>query len=128
MQSTINRRIMTATLAGAFLCGPNALVQAQGQYDRGRNLVARTLSDLRRASRLEQGSRERERYANAERHLSQFDRELSRNRFDKDKLDSAIDDVNNVVERNTLDPRSRDNLRQDLSDLRRLRETRGASY
>ena len=60
--------------------------------------------------------------------MSQFDRELSRNRFDKDKLDSAIDDVNNVVERNTLDPRSRDNLRQDLSDLRRLRETRGASY
>ena len=128
MQSTINRRIMTAALAGAFLFGPNVFVQAQGQYDRGRDLVGRTIRDLRRASRLEQGSRERERYANAERHLSQFDRELSRNRFDKDKLDSAIDDVNNVVERNTLDPRSRDNLRQDLGDLRRLRETRGSGY
>ena len=26
MQSTINRRIMTATMAGAFLFGPNVLV------------------------------------------------------------------------------------------------------
>ena len=128
MESTINRRIIPAMLAGTFLFGPNLLVQAQAQYDRARDLVARTIRDLRRASRLEQGSRERERYGNADRHLSQFDRELSRNRFDKDKLDAAIDDVNSVVEHNTLDPRSRDNLRQDLSDLRRLRETRGGSY
>ena len=128
MQSAFKRQMISIGLSGLLLCGSAMLVQAQGGYERARELVGRTLNDLRRASRLEQGSKERERYDNADRHLSQFDRELSRNRFDKDKLDLAIDDVNNVVERNTLSPRARDNLTQDLQDLRRLRETRGASY
>ena len=128
MQSAFKRPLVSVCLSGLFLCGLATLVQAQGGYERARGLVDRTLNDLRRASRLERGSKERERYDNADRHLSQFDRELSRNRFDKDKLDLAIDDVNNVVERNTLSPRARDNLTQDLQDLRRLRETRGAGY
>src|ERR1700733_3667662 len=64
------------------------------------------------------------RYENAEKHLSNFDRELTKDHFDKGKLDNAIDDVKNVVEHNTLDPQSRDALRRDLGDLRILRDER----
>ena len=56
---------------------------------------------------------------------AQFDRELARGNFDKDKLDQAIDDVKNVVENNTLSPRDRDVLAEDLRDLRELRRARG---
>jgi hypothetical protein len=73
-------------------------------------------------------TKERERYDNAMKHLSEFDRDLSRNKFDKGKLDEAIEDVKNVVEHNTLEPGLRDALSQDLSDLRALRERRGAGY
>ena len=61
------------------------------------------------------------RYENAQRHLSDFDREMTKGHFDKDKLDTAIDDVKNVVEHNTLDSDARDALRRDLGDLRDVR-------
>jgi hypothetical protein len=57
-------------------------------------------------------------------HLSEFDRELRRDHFDKDKLDSAIDDLKNVVKNNTLESHDRDQLASDLSDLRTLRDIR----
>ena len=105
---------------------------AYSQDERGgnaRSLVARVQNDLRRAERFTRpNGKEKERYFNAQHHLSQFDRELERGRFDKDKLDQAIDDVKNVVENNTLSPRDRDVLAGDLRDLRELRRTRGASY
>lgn len=102
---------------------------SQGRYDRARDLVSRVQNDLRRAEHFTPpNGKERERYFNAQHHLSQFDRALARGRFDKDKLDEAIDDVKNVVENNTLSPRDRDMLSADLRDLRELRRTRGASY
>jgi len=117
------------TLLYTFLPAFSLLLRAQtGAYENSRRLVARTLEDLRRAARLEQGSKERERYDNAGKHLSDFDREMSQGRFDKDRLDRAIDDVKNIVDHNTLAPRARDRVTRDLADLRTLRETRGARY
>lgn len=99
------------------------------QYGNARALVGRVQDDLRRAERFGRtNDKERERYDNAQRHLSEFDRALSRGKFDKDKLDAAIDDVNNVVAHNTLAPRQRDALSEDLRALRQLRATRGVSY
>ncbi len=49
---------------------------------------------------------------------------LSKGKYDRDRLDEAIDDVKNVVENNTLESRDRDALTADLRDLRLLRETR----
>ncbi|HVX67935.1 MAG TPA: hypothetical protein VHA11_15085 [Bryobacteraceae bacterium] len=95
-------------------------------YGRARALVGRVQNDLRRAERFSRAEgREKERFENAQRHLSQFDEKLSRNDFDKDKLDEAIDDVKNVVENNTLSPTGRDDLRRDLTDLRQMRSVRG---
>ena len=98
-------------------------------YANARGLVDRIATDVRRADRMNHDrEKERERYANAQRSLSNFDKELARNKFDKDKLDSAIDDLKNVVENNSLDPRDRDELTQDLRDLRALRQNRGAGW
>ncbi len=100
--------------------------QERGPYGRARELVGRVQRDLERAQKMAPvAGRQRERYENAQRHLSEFDDRLSRGEFDKDKLDVAIDDVNNVVRGNVLSPRSRDDLRDDLAALRSMRAARG---
>jgi hypothetical protein len=69
--------------------------------------------------------RERSRYDNAIRHLSQFQNRYSRGDFDKDRLDQAINDVQNVVDHNPLDGRARSMLMNDLGQLRAFRASRG---
>jgi hypothetical protein len=123
MQATTRRLFAAATLviAAAALAYPQ-----DGRYENARGLVSRVQNDLRRAERFSRpNGKEKERYFNAQHHLSQFDRELARGRFDKDKLDQAIDDVKNVVESNTLSARDRDVLAGDLRDLREMRRERG---
>jgi len=136
---TISPRLLVATLAIASFAiatppqrgeyGERGERGERGQRNMGRNLVGRVQNDLRRAERFARPSgKEKERFYNAQRHLSQFDREMSRGKFDKDKLDEAIDDVHNVVRNNTLSPGDRDEIDGDLRDLRELRARRGASY
>jgi hypothetical protein len=110
-------------------CLPAVVPAKGGRYGVARSLVSRVQDDLRHAARSSRPQgREKERFYNAQRHLSQFDRNLSRGKFDKDKLDEAIDDVKNVVEHNRLSGRERDELSRDLTDLRELRRARGESY
>ena len=123
MLAITRRRLALVTL---LLAAGSIAYSQDGRYENARGLVANVQKDLRRAERFTQPSeKEKERFYNAQHHLSQFDRELARGRFDKDKLDEAIDDVKNVVENNTLSPRDRDVLSGDLRDLRELRRTRG---
>jgi hypothetical protein len=90
-----------------------------------RETIDHTQQDLRRAQEFErQHGKEVARYDNAEKHLSDFDREFTRGHFDRGKLDTAIDDVKNVVDHNTLDPGDRDALVADLRDLRVMRAER----
>ena len=117
------RQAVQAFLLGG-LAGIGLKAQAQG-YDRARDLVARVLDDLNRAADFTRNNeKERVRYENVQHHLSEFDRDLRRDHFDKGKLDQAIDDLKNVVQNNTLGPRDRDALAADLSDLRTLRDVR----
>jgi len=113
-----------------FLIATLLLASAGGlsaqRFEEARGVAQRTEDDLQRVR--EKGSRsqkERERIDNARKHLSDFDRNLTHSKFDKGRLDSAIDDVKHVVEGNTLDARDRDALSADLEDLRRMRATRG---
>jgi hypothetical protein len=125
MQSISRRGVLFTTL----LIAVTATAYSQGRYGTARGLVDRVQRNLRRAEHFTPPSdKEKERYHNAQRHLSEFDRKLSEGRFDKDKLDEAIDDVKNVVENNTLSPEDRDQLTRDLGELRELRRTRGAAY
>ncbi|HWF07477.1 MAG TPA: hypothetical protein VG297_03380 [Bryobacteraceae bacterium] len=107
--------------AAVLLCGLTAGVSAQ---EHARGVIDRTQTDLQRAADFERHRHgtEVERYENAQKHLSDFDREFTRGNFDKGKLDTAIDDVKNVVDHNSLNPADRDALRDDLSNLRSMRE------
>jgi hypothetical protein len=89
-----------------------------------RGLVDRTQADLRAAGDIQHGEKERERYKQAQKSLSTFDRHLSKGHFDKDKLDDAIADIQSVLDHNTLQASSRDALLRDATDLRSARARR----
>jgi hypothetical protein len=91
-------------------------------YSDLRGLVDRVQSDLRAASDLEHGDKQRDRYHNAQDNLSKFDRNLSKGKFDKGALDHSIDRVKDILEHNTLQASSRDMLRRDLTDLKIARD------
>jgi hypothetical protein len=125
---------MFATLSGksvmakaallAMLLGAGGMIQG-ADFDRARNLVSRVQTDLQRAADFTRtNEKERSRYENVQHHLSEFDRDLSRDHFDKGKLDDAIDNLKDVVKNNTLESHDRDALAMDLSDLRTLRDIR----
>ena len=109
-------------MLGIFLAACIPFATAQRDLSRARSLVAQTHRDLRAISNRETYSgKERERYDNALKHISEFDRELAKGKYSKDKLDTAIDDINNVCKNNTLGPHERDALLEDLKSLRDLR-------
>jgi hypothetical protein len=107
-------------------CGESRAIAQDGSYSDARQLVQRVTDDLHHV--MHRGARkdkERDRIDAALKHLSDFDRNLSNNKFAKDRLDEAIDDVKNVANNNTLDSGDRDTLNADVNDLRQLREVRG---
>jgi hypothetical protein len=112
------------TVLVCALSGAGWMLQA-ADYDRARDLVAHVQDDLQRAADFTRtNEKERSRYENVQHHLSEFDRELRRDHFDKGKLDDSIDNLKDVVKNNTLESHDRDALAMDLSDLRTLRDTR----
>jgi acyl-CoA synthetase (AMP-forming)/AMP-acid ligase II len=121
---TITRRDMTRGLLGCAIAGVGA-VAFGADYDRARDLVAKVQNDLQRAADFTRtNEKERDRYHNVQKKLSEFDADLRRGKFEKGKLDDAIEDLKNVVKENTLESHDRDELARDLSDLRTLRDVR----
>lgn len=102
----------------------SAFQQYENDWGDIRGLVDRTQADLRAAGDIQHGQKERDRYKHAQRALSTFDRHLSKGRFDKDKLDDAISDIQSVLDHNTLQASSRDALVRDVADLRAARARR----
>lgn len=92
-------------------------------YSDLRGLIDRTQNDLRAAADLEHGNeKQRNRYRNAQDHLSTFDRHLVKGHFDKGELNHAIDAIKSILDNNTLQASSRDALMRDGSDLRVARD------
>ena len=118
------KKLAVMTLIFAGLLGSS--ISAFGQeYGRARDVVARAQDDLRRAADFTATrEKERDRYRDVQRKLSEFDRDLTRGHFDKGKLDGAIDEMKEVVKNNTLESHDRDALASDLADLRTLRDVR----
>ena len=125
LRSLFSRRtVAIKTMLLFALSGAGWMVQAQN-FDRARGLVARVQNDLARAEDFTRNNeKERERYESVQHHLSEFDRNLRHDHFDKGKLDDTIDDLKDVVKKNTLEAHDRDALAADLSDLRTLRDIR----
>ena len=114
--------IATATILSCFAIAAPAQID-RGYHEHARRVIDRVQDDLRRAEDFERhNGKEISRYENAQRHLSDFDRELTRGHFDKGRLENAIGDLKDVVDHNTLDPDARDALQRDLGDLRIMRD------
>jgi ATP/maltotriose-dependent transcriptional regulator MalT len=114
--------LLRNALCTVFLTAGFAAIALRAQPTDVRAVVDRTQNDLRQAEDFErQHGKQTNRYDNAQRHLSDFDKDFTRGHFDKGKLSNAIDDVKNVVDHNTLNPEGRDALSRDLQDLRVIR-------
>jgi hypothetical protein len=109
-------------VVGLLLAGLVPMLEAQRDWDHARGLVGKAQQDLQNISSIATMSgKERERYDNALHHLSEFDQALAHSRFDKGKLDTSVDDIDNVCKNNTLNPSERDVLLGDIRELRHLK-------
>ena len=130
------KELARASILGLGMClvlpmigpGPAAVFAQSLRYDDARQVVGRTQTDLDRAASFLQGTKnkkEHERIRNAQKHLSEVDRHLAKGKFDKDTLNSAIEDMQNVLDHNVLHSEDRDMLMRDIKDLRAIRSDRG---
>ena len=125
MLARFSRRMLAVKTVLLFTLSGAAWMVHGADFDRARDLVSRVQGDLQRAEDFTRNNeKERSRYENVQHHLSEFDRDLRRDHFDKGKLDSAIDNLKDVVKNNTLEGHDRDALASDLSDLRTLKDIR----
>ena len=111
--------------APAFFPASSSISAQSSRYEEARAVVDRTQTDLTRSVGLVHDGKELERYKNAQKKLSTFDRHLVKGKFDKGTLDSAIEDLQHVLDHNTLHGQDRDTLMDDIHRLRELREFRG---
>ena len=121
-------------LALCFACGLSGVV-ASAQYDRpygdrdyarqDRGLFDRARVDLERASGYPYASpHDRKRFDEARGKLYEFQIRFDQGRYDRHHLDEAIDRIQHVVESNSLDPRDRGALSDDLRRMKDYREFR----
>jgi hypothetical protein len=102
--------------------------QAFPGRDRSRDagLIDRVLRDLDRARSDREAERhEHNRFDQARRNLLRFEDNWSRGRFDKDRLDGAIDDLHHLSASDHLRRRDRDILARDMQALRDFRASAG---
>jgi hypothetical protein len=131
-----NKSIAMAALSCGLMLGSTVPVMAASAYQdygRGygrdyeysglRRLVARTQQDIQAASEAATNINgdQRERYRDAQKHISDFDRHLSKGHYDKDEIDHVIADVQGILDHNTLMAHDRDALQQDVTQLREAR-------
>src|SRR5438067_1848979 len=94
-----------------------------------RALFDRVRADLDRASSYPYASRsDRRRFDEARRELFDFESRFDRGRYEKHELDEAIDRLQRVVSYNSLEPRDRGALEEDLRRMRDYREFRNRHY
>ena len=104
----------------------SALAAQSIRYEDARHVVGHTQTDLERAATfLANNHKERDRIRNAQKNLSTLDRHLAKGKFDKDTLDSAISDIQHVLDHNVLHAEDRDTLLKDIEALRGVRADRG---
>ncbi len=127
--------LIACTLFSTFSTGGAALAQRyephhqDGGYQRGerdgRALFDRARADLDRAGNYPYASRaDHKRFDEARRELFDFESRFDQGRYDRHELDEAISKLQRVLEHNSLDPRDRGALSEDLRRMRDYREFR----
>lgn len=132
---SLSKSMAVAALSCGLVLGTGVpLVAATGYQDYGRDydhgyghegfrhLIERTQQDLQMAAESGNSDHDqRQRYHDAQKHISDFDRHLTKGHFDKGELDHVIGDVQGVLDHNTLMAQSRNALLQDVTQLREAR-------
>jgi len=115
-------------LAGGIAASAQSYDRPRGDRDYARQdraLFDRVRIDLDRACRYPYASRDdRKRFDEARRDLFDFESKFDGGRYDKHELNEAIDRIQKVVSRNSLDPRDRGALDDDLRRMRDYRAFR----
>lgn len=94
-----------------------------------RTPVDATIADLRRAqSRNRYDNEKREHFERAFYHLDRFNYDWNRGKFEKDRLDDAIERIDKLANSDQIRDEDREILRRDLEDLRAFRSSRGSGY
>lgn len=106
----------------SLLPGPAAFAQGD-EYDEARNMVQRVQDDLHHLNPT--GGKDMERVKDALKHLSDLDRNFTKDKFKKAPLSDAISNIQGILDHNTLETRERDMLTADVHDLRELRLYKG---
>ena len=127
-----NVLIVSTLLAGAAAALAQTYDRPFGDRDYARQdraLFDRVRADLDRASAYPYASRaDHKRFDEARRELFDFESRFDQGRYEKHELDEAINRIELVVTRNSLDPRDRGALGEDLRrmrDYRAFRERKG---
>ena len=126
----MNRIFLTLSIVSTLLS-----VSAFGQYDRpygdrdyarqDSGLFDKARMDLDRASAYPYASSaDHKRFDDARGRLYDFAIRFDQGRYDKHELGGAIDRIQHVVDSNSLDPRDRGALSDDLRRMRDYREFR----
>ena len=132
---TFGKSMAVAALScGMMLATGAPLMAMTGYQDYGRDngrgyeheglrrLIERTQQDLQMAAESGNSDHDqRQRYHDAQKHISDFDRHLTKGHFDKGELDHVIGDVQGVLDHNTLMAQGRNALLQDVTQLREAR-------
>jgi len=100
-----------------------------GRYDRTGSPVDRALYDLSRIDgNVYVDHHERDHFRHAQEELARFQDRWSQGRFEKGRLDRAIENIQHLVNSRQLRGRDRDLLASDLADLRNFRARQGWGY
>jgi hypothetical protein len=127
-----NVLFVSTLLAGAAAAPAQTYDRPFGDRDYARQdraLFDRVRADLDRASAYPYASRaDHKRFDEARRELFDFESRFDQGRYEKHELDEAINRIDRVVTHNSLDPRDRGALGEDLRrmrDYRAFRERKG---
>jgi len=101
--------------------GPYARGEGRGRAD----VVDRALRDLDSARSYRGGRSDWREMEKARKGLMRFQDNWYRGRFDKDRLDGAIEHLDRLARSRDVDPRDARILERDVWDLRSFREYRG---
>lgn len=130
MPLTRRHAVPVVALAGWLLFGSGleARDRRPGPSSRGATPVDRALVNLDRAARNARwiDSHERKHFERATRELLRFRQRWHEGRFDKGRLDEAIENIEDLAQARQLHPMDRRMLASDLYALREFRARAGA--
>lgn len=112
------RKNLLILLISATACSTLAFANDHSRdFGEMRDIVDRTQGDLKAASGLEHGDKQRARVQHAEDDLSKLDRKLVKGKFDHGAYKDSLGALKSILDHNTLPGSGRDALMRDLADL-----------